>query len=390
MESKKWQLPISTGRSLEKILRFLGINLSSYVGRLYSFILMVLFFILSQMSWHDVCTEYCKVHLIRKFMVMLEYILYVLLVLTTMGTSIFRPKQFTFPRQEVFIIDSMFELYGARFSKKDIFCAHLQDATIIIVALLAMMKYVYDIIVNNSYQLICYFLQSWYSIVCLLFMDGLFIHYVNDIYLRFHELNKIAIQHPRENLSISYVNFIANLNIIQCNKYNYTVITKIRLIQHIHHTLYILATKININFGLQLLTIFGICLNAIILLLYDMYNNIQTESDNTEILIFHMIFIFCYAFRSLYISYVCQRSRNAFKQMGIILHDVFLEYKSLRVEVIHFSLQLIHEDLTFTAFGLYEINIPLICSITGAIVTYFVMVIQLDTPKLANYNVTIA
>lgn len=111
-----------------------------------------------------------------------------------------------------------------------------------IVALLVMMNYAYDIIAYNSYQLIYYSLQSWYSIVCLLFMDGLFTHYINDIYLRFRELNKIAIQHSRENLWISYVDFIANLNM--CNKCNYTVITKLRLIQHIHHSLYILATKV--------------------------------------------------------------------------------------------------------------------------------------------------
>jgi len=111
-----------------------------------------------------------------------------------------------------------------------------------IVALLVMMKYAYDIIATNSYQLICYFLQSWYSILCLLFMDGLFTHYINDMYLRFRELNKIAIQRSKENLSIIYVDFIANLNM--CNEYSCTVVTKIRLIQHIHHGLYILATKV--------------------------------------------------------------------------------------------------------------------------------------------------
>ncbi|XP_025261909.1 putative gustatory receptor 28a [Camponotus floridanus] len=387
MDSKKLQLPTSTGQSLEKISRLLGINLSSYVGRLYTFILIVLFSMLSQMSWNNNCTGYDEEHLIKKFMVTLEYILYFFLVLTTMGTSIFRPKQFAFPLQEMFIIDTIFELYGVKFSKKDIFLAHLQDAAIMIVALLVMMKYAYDIIATNSYQLICYFLQSWYSIVCLLFMDGLFTHYINDMYLRFRELNKIAIQRSKENLSIIYVDFIANLNM--CNEYSCTVVTKIRLIQHIHHGLYILATKINTNFGLQLLIISIICFNAIIILLHDMYHNMKTDSENNEILIFNMIFIFCYGFRLLYISFVCQRSKNEFNQMGIILHDVFLEYKSMQSEVIHFSLQLIHEDLTFTAFGLYEINISLICSITGAVVTYLVMVIQLDTPtKFANHNVT--
>ncbi|XP_029162192.1 uncharacterized protein LOC114933783 [Nylanderia fulva] len=384
---KKCQLPTFTGQFLEKTSCFLGINLSSYVGRLYSFTLIVLFSMLSEMSWHNICTEYCEELLIRKFMVMLEYILYIVLVLTMLGTSLFRPKHFAFPRQEMFIIDSMFESYGAQISKKDIFFAeYLQDAVIMIVAFFAIMKYAYDIIVNNSYELIYYSLQSWYSMVCLLFIDGLFTHYVNNIYLRFRELNKIAI-HSKENLSISYIDFTTNLNIF--NKCSCAIITKICLIQHIHHGLYVLAIKVNNNFGLQLLTISAICLNAIILLLHDIYHNIKTNNTNIEILIFHTIFIFCYIFRFSYISYICQRSRNEFKQMGIILHNVFLQHKSLRAKVIHFSLQLINEDLTFTAFGLYEINISLICSIAGAVVTYLVMVIQLDTTtKLTNYNVT--
>lgn len=65
---------------------------------------------------------------------------------------------------------------------------------------------------------------------------------MNDIYLRFRELNKITIQHSRENLSVSYIDFTASSN--SFNKSNSTVITKIRLIQHIHHGLYILATKV--------------------------------------------------------------------------------------------------------------------------------------------------
>lgn len=109
MDSKKLQLPTSTGQSLEKISRLLGINLSSYVGRLYTFILIVLFSVLSQMSWNNICIGYDEEHLIRKFMVTLEYILYFFLVLTTMGTSVFRPKQFAFPLQEMFIIDTIFE-----------------------------------------------------------------------------------------------------------------------------------------------------------------------------------------------------------------------------------------------------------------------------------------
>lgn len=138
-----------------------------------------------------------------------------------------------------------FRLYGARFSDKDIFLAkYLQDAAIAIITLLVLMKHVYDIIATNSFQLIYYSLRSWYTIVCLLFMDGLFAHYVNDIYLRLRELNKILIEHTKkENLSISYIDFITKSNMFK-KKRNNVLITKLRSIQYIHHRLHVLATKV--------------------------------------------------------------------------------------------------------------------------------------------------
>lgn len=78
--------------------------------------------------------------------------------------------------------------------------------------------------------------------MCIVIIDGLFTHYINDIYLRFRELNKITVQHSRENLIISYIDFTASSN--SFNADNNVVIIKIRSIQHIHHGLYILATKV--------------------------------------------------------------------------------------------------------------------------------------------------
>ncbi|XP_026829719.1 putative gustatory receptor 28b isoform X2 [Ooceraea biroi] len=362
MNLKKNQLLVFTGQSLEKISYPLGINWSSRIGRLYSFIVVVLFSVLSQMSWYNVCIGHCEEHLVRKVMIILQYILHFLLVLMMVGTSLFRPKPFAFPYQEVYTIDSILESYGARISKKDIFLLqYLQDAVTATVALLVAMKYIYDIILNNSFQLIYFSLRSWYTIVCWLIMDGIFAHCVNDIYLRLRELNKIAIQYSKEKLSVSSVDFTTNSNAF--NKHNDVVVIGIRLIQHIHHGLYVLSTKVNKNFSIQLLIASAICLNGTILLLHDIYYNIKADRNNTETLIFNINFIFCYILRTLYISYVCQRAKNEFRKMAIILHDAFLEHRLLRAEVIHFSLQLVHEDLTFSAFGLYDINIPHFCSI---------------------------
>lgn len=141
------------------------------------------------------------------------------------------------------LLHTYFRSYGARFTDKDIFLIkHLQNIVAAVMTLLDLMKSFYDIMMDNSYQEICLRFFYWYGRMCILIMDGLFSHQINDIYLRFRELNKITIQHSRENLSISHIDFTASSN--SFNKCNNPVITKIRSIQHIHHGLYILATKV--------------------------------------------------------------------------------------------------------------------------------------------------
>ncbi|XP_071562309.1 uncharacterized protein [Temnothorax nylanderi] len=386
MDPKKTQLLVSTSKSLEKVLRLLGINVSSYVGRLNNvalFVLLVIF--LNHANYECRNKDQCKRSTVKFLLV---YSLRVLLALIILSTSLFRPKLFAFPRQETFIMDSILELYGARFTNKDIFLAHLQDIATAIIALLEVMKTFYNIITDDDKRLghICLAVINWYCRMCILITNGLFSHHIYDIYLRSRELNKIAVQHSKETLSISYINSTTSSNLL-FNKCNNAVITKFRSIQHIHHGLYILATKINTNFSLQLLIMSAVCLTSIINNLYNIHYCIKTNLDIIRIINNVHLAVF-YALPFLYVSYICQRSRNAFRQMAIILHNAFLEYKSLRAEVVHFSLQLVHENLTFTALGLFEINIPFMCSVAGAVATYAVMIIQLDTKFVIADNAT--
>lgn len=212
-------------------------------------------------------------------------------------------------------------------------------------ALLVTMRYTYDTIGNYSFDSICYSLHSCYSVLCLLIMDGLFAHCVNDIYLRFRELNEIAIRHSREKTTL--LSLIDRETSItgNFNARNDATLRKIRSIQHIHHELYVLATKVlsaeasnsflsfysvffhiikykytvllrfeqvNGNFSVQLLLASAICLNDTILLLHDVYYDNVKRTDNTSVvtLIFHASFIILHVLRSLYISCVCQRSKN--------------------------------------------------------------------------------
>lgn len=109
MEPKKKQLLVSTGQSLEKVSHFLGINLSSYIGKLYSLMIVILFSFLSHVFWYNYCIGDCEERLIIKFMIKLWHFLMIILVLTMATTSLFCPKQFAFPYQEMFIIDSILE-----------------------------------------------------------------------------------------------------------------------------------------------------------------------------------------------------------------------------------------------------------------------------------------
>ncbi|KAL0115073.1 hypothetical protein PUN28_010568 [Cardiocondyla obscurior] len=388
MDLKKRKLLISTSQSFEKVGGFLGISLSTYMGRLYSLALMLFFIFLSRTSWSIICTGHCEKQLTIKFTVLLWYSLTLLLLLSVVGTSLLRPKYFTFPFQEMFMVDSILELYGARFTAKDIFIIkYLQNIGAAVIMLLDIALNVHTVYWNSTFEITSFCLFNFYCRMCMLVMDGLFSHHINNIYLRFRELNKITIQHSRDNLSVSCIDFDVSANL--GNKYNNAVVTKIRSIQHLHHRLYILAKKINANFGLQNLIMSVISLSVIIYFLHDAYYNL-IQGINVSYLIPHVYLISFHVVRFFYTSYVCQRSKNEFQKMAIILHDAFLEYKSLRAEVVHFSLQLVHENLTFTALGLYEIDIPLMCSVVGAIITYFIMVIQLDTkfPSVIQ-NVTV-
>ncbi|XP_014477032.1 PREDICTED: uncharacterized protein LOC106745697 [Dinoponera quadriceps] len=377
MDSKRKHLLPSTGQTLEKISRFCGINLSSYLGRLYNIVLVAFFCFLTHLTWSDVCMQKCSQHIIKRILVTSFYVLYTLLTLTLRITSLFRPKQFTFPYQEMLIVDSILESYGAQFSNKDIFIAkNLQDGVIISYWFLIVILFSQAAIVHKSIYIMWYTFRAIYLCVSMLLTFGLFSHYVNDIYLRFRELNKIAMRHSEEKLTVSYIEF-TTAGVY--DKHDGLVNSKIRSIQHIHHTLFVLAKKVNGNFNLPILLGSAILLNGIILYLYDIYNHIKLRDIGAEEVVFQIIFLFWTSLVSIYISYTCQRSRNESRRMTKILHDVFLKHKSLRSEVVYFSLQLVHEDLVFTGCGLFEYNMSLVCSIAGAILTYVVMFVQLDT-----------
>lgn len=145
------------------------------------------------------------------------------------------------------IIYIFFRSYGARASGKDIvFVQYLQNAIIMAGVLFTGMRFIYQKFFSNEpVKPIWVFVHFFYTINYSIIIDGLFLHYVNDVYLRYRELNKIAEQHWREELSVAYIHFTATNRGNAFNERKDTVVTKIRSIQHIHHRLYIVAKKVN-------------------------------------------------------------------------------------------------------------------------------------------------
>lgn len=80
--------------------------------------------------------------------------------------------------------------------------------------------------------------------------------------------------------------------------------------------------QINANFGLQLLIMSVISLNAIIFILHDIYRNMKTDNSNIEILSSQLILMFFYILRFFYVSYICQRSRNEAEYLFIYVYII--------------------------------------------------------------------
>jgi len=81
-----------------------------------------------------------------------------------------------------------------------------------------------------------------------------------------------------------------------------------------------LCLQINTNFGLQLLIMSVISLNAIIFHLYNIYY-IKTDNSSMNILIINIIMISFHILRFLYISYICQRSGNEVEYLFTNLYN---------------------------------------------------------------------
>ncbi|XP_024937526.1 putative gustatory receptor 2a [Cephus cinctus] len=66
---------------------------------------------------------------------------------------------------------------------------------------------------------------------------------------------------------------------------------------------------------------------------------------------------------------------------SLILCGISLPSKAMQDEVLLFSLQLMQENLIFTACDFFNIDLTMLSSVVSTITTYLVILIQLDRTK---------
>ncbi|XP_034946727.1 putative gustatory receptor 28b [Chelonus insularis] len=68
------------------------------------------------------------------------------------------------------------------------------------------------------------------------------------------------------------------------------------------------------------------------------------------------------------------------RKTGAILHramDEYLSYLAIRNRLHLFSVELLHRNTQFTAWGLFDIDKSLLTSIVSSMITYMIILIQL-------------
>nr|AVH87327.1 gustatory receptor 12 [Holotrichia parallela] len=78
------------------------------------------------------------------------------------------------------------------------------------------------------------------------------------------------------------------------------------------------------------------------------------------------------------VASVSENTAYTARHTAIYLHNAWEIVPDLRNEIQYFSLQILHQNLSFTGCGFFALDYTLIYNIVGAIATYFIIVIQLE------------
>ncbi|XP_055917529.1 putative gustatory receptor 28b isoform X4 [Eupeodes corollae] len=169
----------------------------------------------------------------------------------------------------------------------------------------------------------------------------------------------------------------------------YTIVTKnpceiIHESMEIHHLICEAASTANKYFTYQLLTIISI---AFLIIVFDAYYVLETllgkskresKFKTVEFVTFFSCQMILYLIAIISIVEGSNRAIKKSEQTGGIVHGLLNKAKSpdVKEKLQQFSMQLMHLKINFTAAGLFNIDRTLYFTISGALTTYLIILLQ--------------
>ncbi|XP_034667793.1 putative gustatory receptor 28b [Drosophila subobscura] len=181
----------------------------------------------------------------------------------------------------------------------------------------------------------------------------------------------------------------------------YTIVTKdpaeiIQESMEIHHLICEAAATANKYFTYQLLTIISI---AFLIIVFDAYYVLETllgkskresKFKTVEFVTFFSCQMILYLIAIISIVEGSNRAIKKSEKTGGIVHSLMNKTKcpEVKAKLQQFSMQLMHLKINFTAAGLFNIDRTLYFTISGALTTYLIILLQFtsNSPSNANAN----
>ncbi|XP_062142067.1 putative gustatory receptor 28b isoform X4 [Drosophila sulfurigaster albostrigata] len=267
------------------------------------------------------------------------------------------------------------------------------DATIISVCLtcFAQME------VRASWQLIFIMTYELITISVTVFMFCLLALSVRRRLSRLHRVLK-NLAHQWDTRSLKAVQKQRSLQCLDSFSM-YTIVTKdpaeiIQESMEIHHLICEAAATANKYFTYQLLTIISI---AFLIIVFDAYYVLETllgkskresKFKTVEFVTFFSCQMILYLIAIISIVEGSNRAIKKSEKTGGIVHSLLNKTKSVEVreKLQQFSMQLMHLKINFTAAGLFNIDRTLYFTISGALTTYLIILLQFTSNSPNNDN----
>ncbi|XP_051174621.1 uncharacterized protein LOC127290218 [Leptopilina boulardi] len=243
---------------------------------------------------------------------------------------------------------------------------------------------------TETYIRVSIIISVHYPLVLIFVADTIFLVLLRSMRRKFVSLNALLRgMSSATSMSPQYMKLIyQKTDLINANGNNKKTNDDSHLMKEakqVHLELIKISKNINETFGLQILLSMGLSLIFITGLLYlsylIMYQKNLTESDRIYGLISSCCWLFLYTMKILSINHICDRTSAEALQTGNViceLHEPMTNNK-FRSEIREFVLQIIHNQLKFTANDYVAMDYSFIQGVVGSITTYLVILIQLSS-----------